>query len=1145
MLQRASYTLADRYLEDRGRVFLSGAQALARLPIAQLREDRRRGWNTAAYVTGYPGSPLAGYDREVAIAARLATEQGYELHAVPGLNEELAAAAVMGTQLAVNRPSCRFDGIVGVWYGKAPGLDRASDAIRHAMFAGTSARGGAVAIIGDDPSAKSSTLPSSSDATMIDLHMPMLYPGDVQEAIDLGHHAVAMSRASGLWTGIKVVEALADGSGTVELRTYPEPVIPVVEVDGRPWVPHPTGQLLTPTTLEVEREFREIRLDVAMRYGVDNHLNAIEVRSHDDWIGIVACGYTYRETRAALALLGLRRDDDLRAAGVRVLRLAMPVPLDQEQVRTFADGLDEIFVIEEKNPSLELLVKDALYTAASRPMVTGKLTPDGHPLIPSTGQLTADVIAPRLRDRLGTQIAADRLAPLPAAGRIRIPLHSRRVPFFCSGCPHNTSTHVPDGTLVGAGIGCHTMALFMDAERVGEIIGVSAMGTEGAPWVGMAPFVDDPHLVQNLGDGTFFHSGSLAVRNAVASGVNITFKLLYNGAVAMTGGQDAVGGMALPELVASLLAEGVKRVLVTTDDPKRVRAMRLPAGVEVWPRERVLEAQQTLAAIPGCTVLIHDQRCAAEKRRDRKRANRQVAGTARRSERRVVINERVCEGCGDCARVSNCLSVQPVDTPYGRKTMIDQHSCNLDYSCLRGDCPAFATIDIDPDHREPSRAVPDAPQPDTLAQPTHLAPATWTVRCSGIGGTGVVTISQILGSAALLDGLEVRGLDQTGLSQKAGPVVSDLRFTEHAPSFTNRATRASVDVLLAFDQLVAASDAQIDASSSARTSIVANTAHTPTATMVTHPELAFPTADVTARLGAATSQGLMVPATSLADGLLGDDAMTNVLLVGAAYQAGALPVSSAAIEEAITLNGVAVNKNLAAFRWGRAWVLDREATERAAGLNREPVDESLDALVERLHADLVGFQSTRVADGFAALVDRVRGLGDDELTAIAARNLHKLTAYKDEYEVARLLLAPEAADALAAVGGRRGQVLWHLHPPMLRALGMRRKLRLGAEARPALRLLRAMRRLRGTPFDVLGWAKMRRLERRLRDEYRAALTTVVDALATRGTAEDFARARELAGLPDQVRGYEQLKFARAEAYQRELAEALAWFTNRA
>jgi indolepyruvate ferredoxin oxidoreductase len=1133
------YELADRFRLERGRVFLSGVQAIARGPLDQLRIDRRRGLTTAAYVSGYQGSPVGTFGDEAARAA--ATVPELPIVVRPAVNEELAATAVMGSQLAATLDDCRYDGVVGMWFGKAPGLDRASDAIRHAVFAGTSAAGGVVAVVGDDPAAKSSTLPSSSDATLVDLHMPILFPGDVQEALDLTRHAVALSRASGVWAGLKLVTAVADGTGTVDVA--PDrvvPVIPTIEVDGRPFHPRPSGRLLTPYTLDMEREFQEVRSELARRYGVANHLNRVTVRSGDDWLGIMASGHTYHETRQALELLGLADDDDLARAGVRMFQLLMPVPLDTPQVQEFAAGLREVLVIEEKNPTLELLVRSALYDFAERPVVVGRHDERGAALVPGTGTLDADRLVAQLRARLSPRLAERLRPPAPVVReKIRIALEADRAPFYCSGCPHNVSTRVAPGTLVGGGIGCHAMVALMEPERVGDIVGLTAMGGEGAQWIGMAPFVERDHLFQNLGDGTFFHSGSLAIRAAVASGVNITYKLLYNGTVAMTGGQDPVGQLDVPSVVQLLLTEGVARVIVTTDEPRKYGPDDLPDGVEVWGRSRLEEAQQVLAATPGVTVMLHDQACAAEKRRARSRGRLAKPGF------RVVINERVCEGCGDCGDTSNCLSVQPVDTPYGRKTRINQSSCNFDLSCMEGDCPAFATVSVD---RSPVSVEPPAPPTlDELPAPTWRVPTDrFTVRMSGIGGTGVVTVSQILGTAAMLDGRTVRGLDQTGLSQKAGPVLSDLRVTTGIPAAANHASAAGVDCLLAFDLLAAASDSHCEGSSRDRTIAIASTAVTPTGEMVTHPSTPYPApAVLQGRVDDVTraADNRYVDAAAITTGLFGDTTTANIFLLGVAVQAGAVPVEPANIERGIELNGVAVARNTAAFRWGRAWAVDTRRVERAAGLPEPAAAETLDELVARLTADLADYQSTRYAARFGELVERVARRETEvmgaagELTAAVARHAHKLMAYKDEYEVARLLLDAEGRAACAAVGGERPKVTYRLHPPALRALGLRRKLRLRRAARPMLALLRAARPVRATVLDPFRWAAVRRVERAMIPEYVDAVGVLLERL----TPERHAGAVDIASLPDRVRGYEHLKLSRAAAYRDELARRVGAF----
>ncbi len=573
----ADYELADRYRREEGRVFLSGLQAIARLPVDQLRIDRRNGLTTAAFISGYQGSPVGMFREEVDRAIK--TVPDLPIVNQPGVNEELAATAVMGSQLTVNFDDCKYDGVMGMWYGKGPGIDRAGDAIRHAVFAGTAPHGGVVAVVGDDPAAKSSTLPSSSDATMVDLHMPLMFPGDTQEALDLARHAIALSRACGLWAGLKLTSPIADGTGTVDVavdRVVPH--IPVADFDGKPFRPHPNGRLITPYTIDMEREFHEVRTDLARQYGALNRLNRVTVRSADDWIGIAACGHTYHEVREALQVLGFADEDALRAAGIRLFQLMMPLPLDRHDVREFAAGLDDVLVIEEKNATLELLVRDALYDSAERPRVWGKRDADGQVVVPYHGLLDADRIMPALRLHLGARLA-DRLAPeRQHPDRNLIPLSIDRAPYFCSGCPHNTSTRVEPGTLVGGGIGCHAMVALMDPDRAGDVVALTCMGNEGAQWIGIAPFIERQHLVQNLGDGTYFHSGSLAIRAAVAAGVDITYKLLYNGTVAMTGGQDAPGGRSVPDVARMLLADGVARVIVTTDDLDRYDGDTFPEG---------------------------------------------------------------------------------------------------------------------------------------------------------------------------------------------------------------------------------------------------------------------------------------------------------------------------------------------------------------------------------------------------------------------------------------------------------------------------------------------------------------------------------------------------------------------------------------
>ncbi|MGW4420842.1 indolepyruvate ferredoxin oxidoreductase family protein [Streptosporangium sp. NPDC004631] len=1159
--------LTDRYRLLDGLVHLTGIQALARLPLEQARLDARAGRNTATFISGYEGSPLSGYDLELARHIDLLREHNVVFQ--PGLNEELAATSVAGSQLAASVEGFRYDGVVGIWYGKAPGLDRASDALRHANLAGTSPLGGALAVVGDDGGAKSSSVPSSSEPALADLGMPTLSPGDSQEVLELGLHGVALSRASGLWVGLKIATAVADGACTV--RVTPDlvnPSQPDIEIDGRPYRHTVTGFLLPPWLASLERDLYRARMEIARRYARLNGLNRITRSAPDARIGIVAAGKSYLDLRQALRALGLD-DAEPAARGIRLLKVGMVWPLEPEITREFAAGLREIVVVEEKRAFLETQLKEVLYGVPGAPAVHGKTGPDGRPLLALDGELDVDVIAAALAGRLAAHgdfpsVRAWRERRRPPGGRSRPPLPLlTRTPYFCSGCPHNTSTKPPEGSLIGGGIGCHAMVLLMDPGQVGDVLGLTQMGGEGTQWIGMAPFVDSAHLVQNIGDGTFHHSGSLAVRAAVAAGVSITYRLLHNSAVAMTGGQRAVGALSVPDLTRLLTTEGVRRVIVTTDDPKRYGKADFPVGTEVWHRDRIDEAQRVLAGVEGVTVLIHDQECAAEKRRKRKR------GTLPAPPTRVVINERLCEGCGDCAWKSNCLSVQPVQTEFGRKTRIHQSSCNVDYSCLEGDCPSFLVV-------RPGRGGPRRPQaPDIAAdeQPTPpriVGDEDFAMRITGVGGTGVVTVAQVLATAALIAGRHVRALDQTGMAQKGGAVVSDLKISAAPREAAGKLAAGEADLYLGCDLLVAADPKNLAVAHPGRTVTVASTAQVPTGEMVVNPDVGFPDPDgVLDRLRAAgrAAESVFVDAGALSEELLGDSQYANMLLVGAAYQAGAIPLPVEAIEEAIGLNGAAVEANRQAFRWGRQTVASPEALAETRARLRSPgpgtpppppegvgrilrlvaaePDSELTRLVAIRVPDLAGYADARYAADYAGVVERVRAReaallpGSTALAEVVARNLYRLMAYKDEYEVARLALDPAVAADITTRFGPGASYSWKLHPPILRTLGMRRKITLGPWFRPAYRVLRGMRRLRGTVFDPFGHAAVRRVERALITEYR----DVVDRLLDELTAGNHPAAVEIAELPELVRGYEHVKLGNVDRYRLRLAELLSAFAR--
>lgn len=1128
------FSLGDRYTAESGEILATGVHAVVRIPIDQMRADRRAGHNTATFIAGYQGSPLGGLDLELAAHRSLIDE--YRIVHQPAVNEELGATAVMGSQLASLQPSATVDGVLGIWYGKAPGLDRAGDAIRHANWAGTARLGGAIALTGDDPACKSSTLPSRSDVMLTGLGLPILYPGTVQEVLDLGRHAVAMSRASGLWTAFKIVTAVADGTGVANVD--PDrfvPIVPVHEVDGQPFVPRQSGNLVTPNSNTLEGEVLVHRMDVVRAYIAANPINKLVINGPSPWLGIIAAGHVAESVLEALATLGVSQTQ-AAALGIRVLKLGAVYPLDGSMVRRLAEGVGTVLVVEDKTAFVETMVRDALYGGPDRPDVIGKNDSAGAPLVPYIGALSAAVLVEPLRRVLLTRIDEAKLAPAKreSALRITIPVDAVRTPYFCSGCPHNTSTVVPDGSIVALGIGCHGMVGGIGHENRGSIIGLTQMGGEGSQWVGMAPFVSEPHLIQNIGDGTFFHSGQLALQYAVTSGAQITYKLLYNSAVAMTGGQDAAGQRPVPDVARKLLAEGVQQVIVTTDEPKKYRNVDLPLNVEVWHRDRIIEAQERLRSVKGVTVLIHDQQCAAEKRRDRKR------GLLPTPEFKLMIDERVCEGCGDCGVKSNCLSLQPIDTEFGRKTMIDQTSCNIDVSCLKGDCPAFVTVK--PAKRRDAVVRKEAPVAD-LVEPTRVAKADGvSLRMPGIGGTGVVTVSQMLGAAAKIDGVEATGLDQTGLSQKAGPVVSSLSIGAPAAG--------RVDVLLAFDLLVSVTPANLAGLSSSDSVVIANSHVTPTGRMVGKVATSkVDTAPFFEELEARSQaeHNRYVDATRITTGLFGTSVTANVFIVGVAFQAGLLPLSASAIERAIELNGTAVEANRQAFRWGRLWVIDAARVESAAGLTAAtPTDLSsvaefaADPELQRMVAvrvgELVAYQNRRYADRYLATVracftaEQAAG-SDGTFTRIVAHQMHRVMAYKDEYEVARLLL--DGGARVDAVFGAADKVVWNLHPPTLRAIGLGSKMRFGKLSRPMFALLRSSKRLRGTALDPFGRAHVRKEERRLVDEYDG----LVRSLASRVGTEPTEVAR-LAGLVDQVRGYEDVKLRNLSAYRSALATHL-------
>ncbi|MGC0363527.1 indolepyruvate ferredoxin oxidoreductase [Rhodococcus sp. 27YEA15] len=1135
------YDLDDRYRPGSGPTLLTGVQAIARFLVEQHKRDLASGDNIGTFVSGYQGSPLGGVDRMLAGMRDVLDEN--DIRFTPGVNEELAATSVWGSQATLDPAAARHDGVIGVWYGKGPGVDRATDAIRHANIYGVNPKGGVVLMVGDDPASKSSTVPAVSERSLAALGVPVLFPRNAEEIITMGMHAVALSRASGCVVAVKIVADVADGAWKVlpDAMDNLSITVPTVEHNGRPFVYTQRPMAVAPDRiLAAEADLVGPRWKVVQAYGSLNNLDVVEVDPEGAKFGIAATGTTFDSVRQALADLGVD-DDALRAAGISLLRVGMTYPVSADAVRSFALGLDQLLVVEDKTAFLENQFREVLYGMPGAPRMAGKLDFDGRDLVPAGGELTAGRLLAPLRRVLEGHVEMTRTLPAPLTLNV---LSAKRTAYFCSGCPHNRSTAIPEGSIAGGGIGCHILVT-MSGRGDSAVTGLTQMGGEGSQWIGQAPFTDVPHVFQNVGDGTFFHSGQLAVQACVAAGVNITFKLLYNDVVAMTGAQDAEGALSVAALTHKFAAEGVARVIICADEPQRHEKRALAKGTKLWHRDRLDEAQKELREVEGVTVLIYDQHCAADARRQRKR------GTLPTRNTRVVINEAVCEGCGDCGVKSNCLSVQPVDTEFGRKTRIDQTSCNTDYSCLDGDCPSFVTVETVPGKKIAKAQRPTAP---VTADPVlGELTSTQNVFLAGIGGTGIVTVNQVLATAALRAGLEVESLDQIGLSQKAGPVVSHLRFSAGVLEPSNRLTPGSADCIVAFDLLTATDNKNLVYGDAGSTIAVASTSPTPTGDMVYDKSVAYPeAAELMGRLESVVRSVESFDGLAAAQVLFGNTAAANFLLIGAAFQSGGLRIPAAAIEEAIGINGVAVAANVEAFRWGRVAVADRAAFDAVIAPVAAPVvapvvvPESVFAgtsftgeveRVVRLRAgQLVGFQSVKVAARYVESVQAVwaaeRAVTErTEFSEAVARGLYKFTAYKDEYEVARLLTDPVFLGEVAAAVPGGEKVTYRLHPPIVRALGRSKKMGFGPKSHSVLKVLAKGKRLRGTKLDPFGYMHVRRVERELLAGYE-----VIVADLSRGLSAGYERAVEIAGLPDMVRGYEDIKLGNVELYKTRLRE---------
>ncbi len=1139
-------TLEDRWTRDRGPIYLSGTQALVRLLMLQRQRDAANGLNTAGFLTGYRGSPLGGVDM-TAMRARAHLEQ-HHVRFQPGVNEDLAATAVWGTQQVNMFPGAKYDGVFAMWYGKGPGVDRCGDVFKHGNAAGTSARGGVLVAVGDDHGAKSSTLPHQSDHILKACAIPVLFPASIQEYLDLGLHAYAMSRYAGVWVGFKCVTEVVEASASVivdpqriDIRLPDDYAMPPGGLNIR-WPDAPLAQ---------EARLLDFKLYAALAYCRHNRLNRTEIDSPNARFGIVASGKAYLDTRQALIDLGLD-EASCQRVGIRLFKCAMVWPLEAQTIRDFAEGLTEILVVEEKRQVIEYQLKEELFqwiAAGKRvPRVIGKFdekdggewaVPQGIWILPAHDEFSPAIVAKAIALRIGKlELPPDvrariqaRLTVIAASERatLQVARGPERIPYFCSGCPHNTSTKVPEGSRAVAGIGCHYMVVWMDRSTST----FTQMGGEGVPWIGQAPFTHEGHIFANLGDGTYFHSGSLAIRAAVAAKVPITYKILYNDAVAMTGGQALDGTLTVPQLTRQVAAEGVSRIVVVTDEPDKYRGQAgFADGVTVRGREELDAVQRELREYAGVSVLVYDQTCANEKRRRRKR------GAYPDPARRVVINERVCEGCGDCSVQSNCLSVEPLETEFGRKRRINQSSCNKDFSCLQGFCPSFVTVEGGR-LRKPRSA--DAAVPATPEAPiATLAPGqTYGIVITGVGGTGVVTIGQLIGTAAHLEGRGVSVLDMAGLAQKGGAVYSHVRLAGRAEDlFATRIATGEADLLLGCDLIVSASHEALSKIRAGRTRAVINNAESPTAEFVGDPDWQCGGAALERRIGDAIGSEadcMVIDAQALATALMGDAIYINPFLLGFAWQRGCLPVRGESLLRAIELNGTAVAANQRAFAWGRAAAHDAAAVRRAAYpapvIELKRASGTLAELVARRVEFLTGYQDAAYARRYADWVERVRRVesdrlnGSTRLTEAVARYYFKLLAYTDEYEVARLHSDGQFRQRIAAQFEGDYTIHYYLAPPLLARrdarTGVPRKRRFGPWMAAAFAVLARLRFLRGSVLDPFGRSVERRSERALIEEYEATLEEVLAGLDTR----NHAVAIELASLPERIRGFGHVKAA--------------------
>ncbi|MEL7559999.1 indolepyruvate ferredoxin oxidoreductase family protein [Stutzerimonas chloritidismutans] len=1137
----AEIRLDDKYRLATGHLYLTGTQALTRLPMLQHQRDQAQNLNTGCFISGYRGSPLGMLDKSLWDARDFLKQNA--IHFQPGLNEELAATAVWGSQQTNLFPGAKYDGVFAMWYGKGPGVDRSGDVFKHGNAAGVSPHGGVLLLAGDDHGCKSSTLPHQSEHAFIAASIPVLNPANVQEILDYGIIGWELSRYSGCWVALKTIAENVDSSAVVEV----DPLRVKTRIPDDFELPEDGVHIRWPDPpLAQEKRLNLYKIYAARAFARANNLNQVMLDSPNPRLGIITTGKSYLDVRQALDDLGL--DEALCASvGLRVLKVGMSWPLEPVSVHEFAQGLDEILVVEEKRSILEDQLTGQLYNwpVSKRPRVVGEFDEHGTSLLPNLSELTPAMIARVIAKRLAPIYTSDsiqaRLAFLAAKEKALAARNydTVRTPHYCSGCPHNTSTKVPEGSRASAGIGCHYMVQWMD--RRTETF--TQMGGEGVNWIGQAPFTDTPHMFQNLGDGTYFHSGSLAVRAAVAAGVNITFKILYNDAVAMTGGQPIDGELRVDQLSRQVADEGVKRIALVSDEPDKYPTRETFAPITSFHHRRDLDAiQRELREFKGVSVIIYDQTCATEKRRRRKR------GKLEDPAKRAFINPAVCEGCGDCGEKSNCLAVMPLETELGRKREIDQNACNKDFSCVEGFCPSFVTV-----HggglRKPE-AVAGGIEAATLPEPQHPPlDRPWNVLIPGVGGSGVTTLGALMGMAAHLEGKGCTVLDQAGLAQKFGPVVTHIRIAAKQDDiYAVRIAAGETDLLLGCDLVVAAGDDSLTRLNDQISHAVINSHESATAEFTRNPDAQVPGKAMREALvdAVGAEKTHFIDATYLATRLLGDSIATNLFLLGFAYQQGLLPLSAEAIEKAISINGVAAELNQQAFRWGRRASLEREAVEKLArpAETAEPICQTLEEIVDWRVDFLTRYQSAAYAKRYRDKVEQVRArdTADDlALSKAVARYYFKLLAYKDEYEVARLYSEPEFRQQLEAQFEGDYKLQFHLAPAWLAkrdsTTGEPRKRELGPWVLNAFNVLAKLKFLRGTPLDVFGYGHDRRVERELISEYERNL----DGLLAQLKPSNYRSAVAIAALPELIRGYGPVKersIAKARQQEKVLKEQL-------